>query len=33
MTLALQERGRRRWLIKLGTIVLWGLGWGMLAIL
>lgn len=33
MTSALQKRGRRRWLIKLRAIVLWGLGWGMLAIL
>ena len=30
---ALQERGRRRWLIRLGAIVLWCLVWGVISVL
>lgn len=33
MTLSLQKRGRKCWLIKLSGIILWGMGWGMLSIL
>lgn len=33
MAMALQERGRRRWLLKLGAITLWGAGWGITAML
>lgn len=33
LTKSLQERGRRRWLLKLGAILLWGLGWGALSVL
>ncbi|KAK9519949.1 hypothetical protein VZT92_022640 [Zoarces viviparus] len=28
MTMAMQKRGRGRWLHKIGAIGLWGLGWG-----
>ncbi|KAE8283616.1 hypothetical protein D5F01_LYC19019 [Larimichthys crocea] len=33
LTTGLQERGRRRWLIKLVAAILWCLGWGVIAIL
>ncbi|KAM3582738.1 uncharacterized protein V6R79_005004 [Siganus canaliculatus] len=33
LTKNLQERGRRRWLLKLGAILLWGMGWGIVTAL
>lgn len=33
LTQALQERGRGRWLLKLCAIILWCLGWGVIAVL
>ncbi|KAE8283576.1 hypothetical protein D5F01_LYC18979 [Larimichthys crocea] len=33
LTTGLQERGRRRWLIKLVAAALWCLGWGIIAVL
>lgn len=33
LTVTLQERGRGRWLVALGAIVLWALGWGVMSVL
>lgn len=33
MIMALQERGRGRWLLRLSAVVLWGVGWGITIVL
>ena len=33
LTVQLQRPGRQVWIMKLGAIVLWGLGWGLFAVL